>query len=74
MRPALAVPAVMSTALKGRTHGRTDQCCKREEYSCQLGAVHKWHKADNPRVATLVRFQSKQRRILAFDGFPKRML
>ena len=40
MRPALAVPAVMSTALKGRTHGRTDQCCKREEYSCQLGAVH----------------------------------
>src|SRR4051795_10397396 len=28
---------------KGRTHGCTDQCCKREESSCQLGAVHTWH-------------------------------
>jgi hypothetical protein len=27
----------------GRTHGCTDQCCKREECSCQLGAVHTWH-------------------------------
>jgi hypothetical protein len=27
------------TALKGRTHGRTDQCCTREESPCQLGAV-----------------------------------
>jgi hypothetical protein len=25
-------------ALTGRTHGCTDQCCKREESSCQLGA------------------------------------
>src|SRR5262249_49546687 len=32
-------PAVMSTALTGRTHGCTDQGCKREESSCQ-GAVH----------------------------------
>jgi hypothetical protein len=24
----------------GRTHGRTDQCCTREESPCQLGAVH----------------------------------
>src|SRR4051812_29363428 len=31
------------TASKGRTHGCTDQCCKREESSCQLGAVHTWH-------------------------------
>jgi hypothetical protein len=23
-----------------------DQCCKREESSCQLGAVHTRHKAD----------------------------
>src|SRR6476661_9379142 len=30
---------------KGRTHGCTDQCCKREESSCQLGAVHTWHLA-----------------------------
>src|SRR5262249_4859193 len=35
-------PAVMSTALKGRTHGRTDQRCKREKSSCQPGAVHTW--------------------------------
>src|SRR5262249_26700046 len=32
----------MSTALKGRTHGRTDQRCKREKSSCQPGAVHTW--------------------------------
>src|SRR3954452_19958978 len=37
------------TASKGRTHGCTDQCCKREESSCQLGAVHTWHLADLPR-------------------------
>jgi len=24
------------------THGCTDQCCKREESSCQPGAVHTW--------------------------------
>ena len=24
----------------GRTHGRTDQYCTREESPCQLGAVH----------------------------------
>jgi len=33
----------MWTASKGRTHGCTDQCCLREESSCQLGAVHTWH-------------------------------
>jgi hypothetical protein len=27
------------TALTGRTHGRTDQFCVREESPCQLGAV-----------------------------------
>jgi hypothetical protein len=37
-------PAASCAALKGRTHGCTDQgCCKREESSCQLGAVHTWH-------------------------------
>ena len=25
---------------RGRTHGRTDQHCTREESPCQLGAVH----------------------------------
>ena len=28
------------TAFVGRTHGRTDQYCTREESPCQLGAVH----------------------------------
>ena len=32
----------LCAALKGRTHGRTDQCCKREKSPCQLGAVHTW--------------------------------
>src|SRR5664279_2409124 len=36
---------------KGRTHGCTDQCCIREESSCQLGAVHTWHLADNRGTA-----------------------
>ena len=27
---------------RGRTHGRTDQYCTREESPCQLGAVHTW--------------------------------
>jgi hypothetical protein len=30
----------------GRTHGCTDQACKRENTPCQLGAVHTWHLAD----------------------------
>ena len=29
--------------IQGRTHGCADQCCKPEESSCQLGAVHTWH-------------------------------
>src|SRR5665811_765828 len=42
--------------LKGRTHGCTDQCCKREESPCQLGAVHTWHLADNPAAPAFVRY------------------
>ena len=34
---------LMRTASTGRTHGCTDQCCKREESPCQHGAVHTWH-------------------------------
>ena len=34
--------------IKGRTHGCTDQCCKREESSCQPGAVHTWPDSDLP--------------------------
>ena len=32
---------------RGRTHGRTDQHCTREESPCQLGAVHTWPFATN---------------------------
>jgi hypothetical protein len=39
---------------KGRTHGCTDQGCKREESSCQLGAVHTWHLADMRRCTANV--------------------
>jgi hypothetical protein len=41
------------TALKGRTHGRTDQCCTREESPCQLGAVHTWKSNDRGRMSAL---------------------
>src|SRR5262249_27805468 len=43
----------MSTALKGRTHGRTDQRCKREKSSCQPGAVHTWPIADIPHAVRI---------------------
>src|SRR5215831_17641419 len=49
----------MSTALKGRTHGRTDQRCKREKSSCQPGAVHTWPLADILRTERNVRFWGK---------------
>jgi len=32
----------VNRANRGRTHGRTDQCCTRQESPCQLGAVHTW--------------------------------
>ena len=44
---------------KGRTHGCTDQACKREESTCQLGAVHTWHLADVDRLPINVRFRGK---------------
>jgi hypothetical protein len=50
-------PAVMRTASTGRTHGCTDQCCKREENPCQLGAVHTWHLADIGADHRHVRFR-----------------
>src|SRR6516164_8680584 len=47
----------LCAALKGRTHGRTDQCCKREKSPCQLGAVHTWglsgHWLEMPRCLLL---------------------
>jgi len=41
-------PAVMRTALPGRTHGRTDHTLRREDSPCQPGAVHTWHLAVVP--------------------------
>jgi hypothetical protein len=49
-------PAARCAAFKGRTHGCTDQGCKREESSCQLGAVHTWHLADIPSCTAHVCF------------------
>jgi hypothetical protein len=46
----------MRTALTGRTHGCTDQCCKREENPCQLGAVHTWHFSDIPPARAMAGF------------------
>src|SRR5881296_1751788 len=43
----------MQTALTGRTHGCTDQCCTREENPCQLGAVHTWHIAEVSRLRVI---------------------
>ena len=37
----------------GRTHGRTDQCCIREESPCQLGAVHTWRRTTMTRGGLL---------------------
>src|SRR4051794_3734060 len=47
-RPHMAAPTNASYVKKAlansepSTHGCTDQCCLREESSCQLGAVHTW--------------------------------
>jgi hypothetical protein len=38
-------------------HGCTDQCCKREKSSCQLGAVHTWHIASFVAAQNLVAFR-----------------
>ena len=56
--------------LKGRTHGCTDQGCKREESSCQLGAVHTWHKADMPFVPFNVRFRGKADHRMVLSQWP----
>jgi hypothetical protein len=53
------------TALTGRTHGRTDQFCVREESPCQLGAVHTWGKADmGCRMVPIISAASDPRRTL----------
>src|SRR5450759_220278 len=50
-------PAAKCAALQGRTHGCTDQCCNREESSCQLRAVHTWHLASIRTQTLNVRFR-----------------
>src|SRR5262245_17777636 len=46
---AAADPLGTGLVAIGRTHGCTDQACKREESSCQLGAVHTWPFSDLKR-------------------------
>src|SRR5262245_57252852 len=57
----------MSTALKGRTHGRTDQRCKREKSSCQPGAVHTWPLADISSCTANVRFSNRPFEVKRFQ-------
>jgi hypothetical protein len=42
----------VNRAHRGRTHGRTDQYCRREESPCQLGAVHTgpWYLSASQRL------------------------
>ena len=40
---------------RGRTHGRTDQYCTREESPCQLGAVHTWPIASSRQTQYVVK-------------------
>src|SRR3954470_7121108 len=62
--------------LKGRTHGCTDQCCKREESSCQLGAVHTWHEAAQSQCGGMSAAGGRRNEIRAlaersgFDAIP----
>jgi hypothetical protein len=48
-----------------RTHGCTDQSCKREESSCQLGAVHTWHEAADPECPLSCRLAGAKRTTFA---------
>ena len=47
----------------GRTRGRTDQCCRRQESPCQLGAVHTWPNSAPAKSPPNVRF---------WEALPKR--
>ena len=44
---------------RGRTHGRTDQHCTREESPCQLGAVHTWPIGTNFSLGPDVSFRGE---------------
>ena len=49
----------MGTAFKGRTHGCSDQRLRREDSSCQPGAVHTWPLADFGTSNGDVRFSNR---------------
>jgi hypothetical protein len=49
----------VNRAIGGRTHGRTDQCCTRQESPCQLGAVHTWPIATNFSLGPDVSFRGE---------------
>src|SRR5258707_876742 len=50
-----------STRKKGDRMAAPTQACVREESSCQLGAVHTWHKTDIAVASLDVRFWGKSR-------------
>jgi hypothetical protein len=51
----------VNRAHRGRTHGRTDQYCRREEIPCQPGAVHTWPIADFALCRYLVGYAQQSR-------------
>src|SRR6186997_810181 len=57
----------MQTALKGRTHGCTDQVLRREESPCQLGAVHTWHNSEVVIRPNKVCFSNRPFRVKRFQ-------
>jgi hypothetical protein len=62
-----------STAWKvlGRTHGCTDQCCIREESSCQLGVVHTCGGFSDARERRLRRVSKDEGvQLMVRDGAP----
>ena len=48
--------------LKAEHMAAPTKTAKREESSCQLGAVHTWHKADNPTATIGVTADKYERR------------
>jgi hypothetical protein len=46
---------------------------QREDSSCQLGAVHTWHKADIQFAATNVRFLIKRTFVRSGSGIPSKL-
>src|SRR5712675_1010381 len=54
--------------LKAEHMAAPTNAAKREESSCQLGAVHTWHKADKPTAPAFVRYWTNSGHRLASCG------